>query len=434
MPIPLSAESVRIAYSADSDPAIRRLDLEIRSFELLAVVGPNGSGKSTLVRSLSRVLRPVGGAILLNGRDLYSSHSARSSASEISVVAQTTHVAFEFTVREVVEMGRMPYLPSHPFAGPQRVDRDSVEHALSTMAVAHLQDRPVTTLSGGEQQRVMIARALAQEPDVLLLDEPTAHLDIQHQLGVLALCRRLAHKEGKAVLVVLHDLNLAAAYSDRMALMKGGELVASGTPAEVLSVENIEAAYGTRVWLRNDPASGRPYVTPLPEVEASTADPAGLRVHVIAGGGTGAALLLLLCQLGCTVTMGVLNAGDTDREAADALGIPYASEKPFTAISEQAAEASARLASDADVVVVTDVPFGPGNLANLEQAVRLRKDGKRVVVQAADGRFDRRDFTGGAATSLWNELLGLGVDYYPSPADIAKGIGGLGSSGGSGNG
>jgi iron complex transport system ATP-binding protein len=159
-------------------------------------------------------------------------------------------------------MGRSPHLPVRPFSGESVADERIVDEALMAAGVTDLTERLTTTLSGGEWQRVLLARALAQQPDVLLLDEPTAHLDIRHQWDVLALARDLAHRMGKAVLAVLHDLNLAAVYCDRLVLLSQGRIVADGSPAEVITHANILAVYGTLAHVMAHPESGRPYILP----------------------------------------------------------------------------------------------------------------------------------------------------------------------------
>ena len=270
-------------------------------------------------------------------------------------------------------MGRAPHLPRRPFASETAEDERIVAEAMREAHVDGLADRTVPTLSGGERQRVLFARALAQQPDVILLDEPTAHLDLRHQAETLTLARGLAHGGGKAVLAVLHDVNLASAYCDELVLLNAGRIVAQGPPGEVVTAENLREVYGARVWVRRHPASGRPLVLTLPELMDVAEPQTPLRVHVICGGGTGTALLLALHGRGYAVTAAGLNAGDTDAEVAVMLGIPFAREASFSSLSPTVLGESARLAQSADVVLLTDVPFGRANLANLEAALALRR-------------------------------------------------------------
>ncbi|MEO7718500.1 MAG: heme ABC transporter ATP-binding protein [Capsulimonas sp.] len=422
----LAAEKIDLDYGG-AEPVLRNFSLDLRGGELVGVVGPNGSGKSTLIRALSRTLRPRQGAVLLEDRDLFRDRTARQAAQSIGTVPQSTEVAFEFTAREVVQMGRSPHLPRHPFAGATARDAEIVDRAMAQAGVAHLADRIASTLSGGERQRVLLARALAQEPGVILLDEPTAHLDIHHQAQLLSLVRSLAHDDGVAVLAVLHDLNLAAEYCDRLALLHGGRVIALGAPAEVLTAEHVRAAYGARVWVRCHPTNGRPLILSLPhdpEISDEAAPEAPLGdVLVVCGGGTGAGLMLRLRQAGWGVRAAGLNIGDTDLEAAEMLGVPSVSEAPFTALSEEAARRIEASALTAQAVVVTDVPFGRANLANLRAALHAAQAGKTVIcLQSPETSFAERDFTGGEAAALWDELLAAGAMAAPDGDSVLMGL------------
>jgi iron complex transport system ATP-binding protein len=223
----------------------------------VAVVGPNGSGKSTLVKAISAALPLAGGQILL-GRRPVNTISARERARQIAVLAQETAVEFDFSVAEVVLMGRLPHLPR--FGGESPGDREAVLRALTLTGTLPFADRAVTELSGGERQRVMMARALAQEPSLFLLDEPTAHLDIAFQVELLDLVRRLNQEQGLTVVAVLHDLNLAAQYADRVLMLKEGALFADGPPRSVITERNVAAVYGSRVRVIAHPDDGSPHV------------------------------------------------------------------------------------------------------------------------------------------------------------------------------
>lgn len=409
----LCAEQIEIRYSFEALPIISDFSLEVCSGEFVGVIGPNGSGKSTLIRALSRTLRPSAGKVLLEDQDLYTDYSARESAQRIAVVPQDSSVTLDFTVRDIVRMGRAPHLPRSPFAAENEKDERIVSEAMVAAGIADLACRAVPTLSGGERQRAILARALAQEPDVLLLDEPTSHLDLRHQEEVMTLARSLAHTSQKAVLAVLHDLNLAAAHCDRLILMKAGGIFAQGTPHEVLIPENLLNVYGSRVWIRTHPLSGRPFV--LPSLDTSASSKISLHVHLICGGGTGAELMTRLHQQGYTVTAGGLNEGDPDADSAQCLGIPFAREAPFSLISAETVAESLRLATAAEKVLLTEVPFGWANLPNLQAALTLLQMGKPVAcVQEKASDFRCRDYTGGEATSLWEQLLSEGAKSMES--------------------
>lgn len=252
----LSVDQVTCGYGG-ADPVLRDFSFDLPRGEFLAVVGPNGCGKSTLVKLISRVLRPAAGRVMLAGRDL-AGYKQRELARNLAVVAQETGMEFAFTVEEVVAMGRLPHLPR--FRGESARDRQVVQEAMRATGTLHLKDRPATELSGGERQRVMVARALAQEPSLLVLDEPTAHLDIAHQVELLDLTRRLNRERGLTVVAVLHDLNLAAQYAHRLLMMKDGAVFAAGAPAEVVTEEHVAAVYGSRVKVTRHPEEGTPHV------------------------------------------------------------------------------------------------------------------------------------------------------------------------------
>ncbi|MGB7922412.1 MAG: ABC transporter ATP-binding protein [Pyrinomonadaceae bacterium] len=221
---------------------VRHATLALTQGHLTALVGPNGSGKTTLLRLLAGLWRPVEGRALLDGEDL-GAIRRQELARRVTFTPQDTHLEFAFTVRDVVSMGRHPHLGRFQREGER--DERAIEEAMSRADVAHLAERLVTELSGGERQRVVIARSLATQADAILLDEPTANLDIAHALDVLDLCRRLAD-DGKTIALAIHDLNLAARYSTEVALISEGSIVATGAPAEVLSDAGIMDVFGVR--------------------------------------------------------------------------------------------------------------------------------------------------------------------------------------------
>jgi iron complex transport system ATP-binding protein len=233
------------------------VDLTLSAGEFVGVIGPNGSGKSTLIKALTGVLPAPPGQVLLAGKPLRE-YTPREQARFLAVVPQPSVPLFAFSVRQLVEMGRHPYLGR--FAGLGTEDRAAVDEALALTDVEHLQHRTVDHLSAGELQRVTIARALAQRPRILLLDEPTAHLDIGHQMDIFELLVRLSREQGLAVLCISHDLNLAAEYCARLLLFSVGRIYAAGDATAVVTEENLRAVYGTLVRVQASPYSGQPIV------------------------------------------------------------------------------------------------------------------------------------------------------------------------------
>jgi iron complex transport system ATP-binding protein len=253
----LSISSLSAGYG--SQPILQNVSLEVPSGEILAVVGPNGAGKSTLIRAISGVLSPSQGRILAQGQDL-TRLDPTSRAHFVAVVPQAQHLPEDFSVTQTVLLGRTPYLGWLGQVSP--ADRARVEQALVTTQLETLSERLVGQLSGGEQQRVLLARALVQDTAVLLLDEPTAHLDLEHQSRILSLIRGLAAETGKSVLMVVHDLNLAALYADRVLILQAGQVYASGTPQQVLTEANLSAVYHTPVRVIPHPEYGTPLILP----------------------------------------------------------------------------------------------------------------------------------------------------------------------------
>jgi iron complex transport system ATP-binding protein len=251
----LEARSLVGGY--DGRPVLRGVSCALAPGEFLGVIGPNGSGKSTLIRAITGLLPLREGEVRVADKPL-AAYPARELARWIAVVPQISHPAFAFTVREVVEMGRHPYLGR--FAAPGPADREAVEEAMALTDLLDLRNRPVDQLSGGEFQRVVIARALAQQPKILLLDEPTAHLDIGHQVATFELLARLHTEQNLAVLCVSHDLNLAAEYCRRLLLFSMGTVYAEGSPTAVITQDNLLAVYGTLVRVAENPHSGQPMV------------------------------------------------------------------------------------------------------------------------------------------------------------------------------
>jgi iron complex transport system ATP-binding protein len=236
---------------------LRDVSLELSAGEILVLAGSNAAGKTTLLRVASRVLRPSAGLVRVRGRTA-ESLSRRALAQEIAMVPQDVQVAFPFRAGEVVLMGRSPHLGA--FGYESRADVERAREAMERVGIAALADRSILELSGGERQLVLIARALAQDPEVLLLDEPTAHLDLRHRIQVLALIREFA-AGGRSALVVSHDLTLAARTCDRIGLLAAGGLLAVGRPREVLSRENLRAAFDIEAEVITAP-DGSPLVVP----------------------------------------------------------------------------------------------------------------------------------------------------------------------------
>jgi iron complex transport system ATP-binding protein len=261
-------QSVRFRYPSHASQATRwildDISFHVQEGEVLGVVGPNGSGKTSLLKVLARLMTPQQGRINLFSQDL-AAKAQREVACVVGVVPQDSQMLFPFTVAESVLMGRFPHQSRDRWIGgfgcESRDDLAIAEQAMMTMDIVHLAHRSVTDLSGGERQRTVIARALAQTPKVLLLDEPTAFLDLQHQVEICSVLRRLRDEGGLTVVLVSHDLNLVSQYCDRILLLDRGQIVRLGDPDEVIEPEVLESVYRCRVLVDRHPSTGLPRIT-----------------------------------------------------------------------------------------------------------------------------------------------------------------------------
>jgi iron complex transport system ATP-binding protein len=257
---PGALDAREVSVVVNGRPLVDQVSLQVTPGEVVGLVGPNGAGKSTLLRTFYRALRPTSGRVLLDGEDVWRMPGKRL-ARRLAAVLQETAGEFELTVYDVVAMGRTPH--KRAFAGDDAGDRDIIMGSLEEFDVGALAKAPFDRLSGGEKQRVLIARALAQCTGTMVLDEPTNHLDLRHQLDALRLVRRL----GVTTVVALHDLNLAASFCDRICVMDGGRVVATGTPAQVLTPALLAEVYRVDAAVAEHPLTGVPQVTLLSGVE-----------------------------------------------------------------------------------------------------------------------------------------------------------------------
>jgi iron complex transport system ATP-binding protein len=253
----LTVDNISFGYDR-TVPVLRDVSFSVHRGEFLSFLGPNGSGKTTLLRLLDRIFLPLRGQILLDDRNL-GKFSRSAIAQRIAFVPQDGGVQFPFTVFEIVLMGRSPHTRGMAFENAH--DREIASAMMQLTDIEHLAQQPITKLSGGERQRAFIARALAQQPEILLLDEPNAHLDISHQIEVFRLIRRLNTESGLTVVSVSHDLNLAATYSDRVGMLLCGSLVALGTPQDVLTERRIREVFRAEVLVDRHPATSTPRIT-----------------------------------------------------------------------------------------------------------------------------------------------------------------------------
>lgn len=395
----MEAHALHAGYG--SKEVLTDVSVHLDAGEFVGLIGPNGCGKSTLLRVLTMTLPARQGRIMLDGQPL-SGMSRLEIARRIAFVPQQEPAAFDFTVREVVLMGRYPH--RRRGLGDTEADFALVRQILAETDLLALADRPVTRLSGGEHRRVLIARALVQQTPLMLLDEPTVHLDPTHQVELMQRLHDLTRQRNIGALAALHDLNQAAEYCDRIVLMAAGSILAVGSPKEALTSENLRIAYAADTQIGNNPVTGRLSVFALRPLRTHPPSASLPRVHVVCGGGSGVALLGALVQHGFAVTAGVLNRLDSDQIAAESLNLETAVDDPFTAVSPAVKMRCAQMMQQADIVLVTDVPFGRGNIANLELVEAAQQAGKQVVLFGKTP-FSERDFCGGVAREIFDRLI-----------------------------
>jgi iron complex transport system ATP-binding protein len=423
-------EVQQLSFGYGGQPLLYDISLSIEPGEMIGLLGPNGSGKTTLLRLLSGVLHSQQGQVLLEGRDIR--HWTRSSvARNIAVVPQELHVPYAFTVEHMVSLGRAPFVRA--FFGTRSQNDDFIIHdAMEAAGVASLSERVFNELSGGERQRVMIAMALAQQPQLLLLDEPTSHLDIKYQIETLELVQRLNRERRVTIVAAMHDLNLAARYFPRLVLFQRG-IVADAGPTEVLEPGLLSRVYGIDVQVGI--LRGAEHISVLPPGEQERApvneEHPHPRVHVIAGGGSGALLMRALADEGIPFVAGALNIGDSDHTLALRLAREVITEQPYAPISPATLQRVRESLEQVNVLIICPVPIGPGNLALLQEALQAAKRGLPVILLAPataeqnacassiDTEIDddvlrrigiaARDYTNGDAMQLTTQLWQAGA-------------------------
>lgn len=432
LPSALAFEAVSFGYGRQQ--VVRDVHFHLASGEMVGLLGPNGAGKSTMLRLGAGALRPLSGTVQIQGDDAHRL-SRRVIARRLAVAPQEFSVQFAYTVRQIVELGRTPH---HDLLSmPNRADTRATAAALAAAGIEHLADRLFNDLSGGERQRVLIALTLAQEAPILLLDEPTAHLDIRYQIEVLELLRRLNVERKLTVLAALHDLNLAARYFPRLILFRQ-TILADGPPARVLDPELLSKVYETPVRvgiLRGEehlsvlpPGQDTPVVW-QPERRAGAA----ATVHVIAGGGSGELMMRALADAGVDFSAGPLNAGDSDYALAQRLAVSCIVEPPYAPVSAEGLAAVRTSMQSIRVIILCPTPLGSGNVVLIEEALAARRKGHVVLLlePAATGEdgtetllasVKTRDFTA-RGVELYRELLAAGCAVARSASDMLRLIG-----------
>ncbi|AUX10167.1 iron complex transport system ATP-binding protein [Halalkaliarchaeum desulfuricum] len=328
------------------------VDVTVESGTLVGLVGPNGAGKSTLLRAMRALIPIDSGEVRVAGVPVHD-RPAREVGRTIATVPQTTTLSFSFSVQQTVEMGRTPHVSRFGTLGSD--DREAILTAMERTEITQFAGRSITEVSGGERQRVLLARALAQETPVLFLDEPTASLDVNHAVRTLEMVDELV-EEGKTVVAAIHDLDLAARYCDELVLLSDGRVRASGSPSEVLTAESLKETFDATAVVTGQPAANAPGVTAFSPA-ACTDLGTDLRVHVLGNGHPAALVLARLAATDATISLGPVHDGDDAAVLADDVGAETVTVPPFSGLSDATIERVGEVVSSADCLVrAGDVP------------------------------------------------------------------------------
>ncbi|MBS4534099.1 ABC transporter ATP-binding protein [Clostridium sp. D2Q-14] len=388
----LKIEDLVVAYG--NKKIIDGLNASIYKGEFVGIIGPNGTGKSTLIKAITSIIDSENGSIFIKGNK-HTNLSKRQLAKLVAVVPQEFNIEYDFTNFDIVMMGRNPHIARKNKLGKK--DYEVVKEAMVMTNTWKFKDRFFNELSGGERQRVIVARAIAQQSSIILLDEPTSHLDIHHQLEIMELIYMLKEKRDITVVAVLHDINMAARFSDRLILLHNGQVLAQGNPEEVVKEENLSKVYDMEMIVRNNKILGKKEILPLRVIKKEI-NRKHIKIHVICGGDTGGEILEQLNSLGFQVSAGVVNQGDSDWEICNILKIPCVDAPPFSHFTSKEASESLEFIRQSDYVLVTNVPYGKGNLINLQ----VLKETKIPIYFLKNEM--QIDYTQGQATEILNEL------------------------------
>jgi iron complex transport system ATP-binding protein len=374
---------------------LKNINLNFKDGDFVGIVGPNGCGKSTLLKNISGFLKPFTGKIIVDEKELLS-YSHKELSQRISVVPQETRVDFDFSVEEIVLMGRNPHISRFRNETPK--DKDKVFKAMELTGITSIRNKPITAISGGERQRVIIARAIAQDTGIILLDEPTSHQDIKHQVEIMELLTLLNIREEITILSVFHDLNLAAQFCNRLIVMKDGQIFTEGRPEGVITEGVISDVYEREVMVGRHPLLGCPhvYLTPPKRKKEQSRD----AIILVSGGGIGSPLILAIIRMGFPLVLGGLNIGDSDWQLGHRFGLPMVEIPPFSPMTDIHGSLMEERLKEVKHIVISSIPFGKGNVKNLEAIYKMGK-GKNIVI-IEETSITKRDYTDGVARDLYN--------------------------------
>jgi iron complex transport system ATP-binding protein len=414
-PAPLQVESLTVKLSGRI--VLKDASLTVGQGEFLAVVGPNGAGKTTLLRAILGLVQPVSGRVLVQGTPV-SELSTRARARRMAWVPQQEVATDDLPVEDFVSLGRYPYQGSYSPVSEE--DKRAVELALTEASMQSFRNRGILELSGGERQRALYARALAQGAPILILDEPTSHLDVAYQLEVLGkLSAFRAGGRGRAVIASMHDLNMASRFADRILWLAHGRCITVGPPEMTVTSDRVFEVFGVESVIHH--RGDHVFVLPPEHRPAPpTREEGSKRVHVVCGGGSGRDIMRELLLRGYLVTAGALNLLDSDEEFCQSENLTMAVEDPFTPLSEGVRSRHRDLIAAAEVVVIAPFAVGEGNLANLIDP--LGYVAARPTFLMGGPPEKGRDFTGGLAGRAYGDLLRAGATEVAGLAELCEAL------------
>jgi iron complex transport system ATP-binding protein len=380
----------RFNFKINDIQILKDVSFYARKGEFIALIGPNGAGKTTLLKCINGINKGSG-SIKINGRKL-SSMTKKEVAAKVAMLHQDTTVAFPFSAIDIVMTGRYHMLGR--LKPETERDYKAVRRYMEYTDTLRFENRLINTLSGGERQRVLFTKVLAQETELILLDEPSASLDIAHEEQIFKYCEQLCNK-GKTVIAAVHDLKTAVRFCSRLILMKDGRIIADGVPDEVITKKNLSEAYGVNALVYKNRITGLvDFHVPMPADKGTN-----WKAHVIGGGGSASGVIRQLYEKGYSVTAGVFSHGDSDLSSVDVFGVQALVCQPFSEIGDEEMSRNIELIKEADITILCDMPFGYQNIKNLEAA---RYSPRLIIIE--DQLAQVRDFTGGKALNIYNEL------------------------------
>lgn len=395
---------------------IKGLNLNIANNEFVAILGPNGAGKTTLFNIISGILPFKKGSVNVLSKDI-KRMSFKEKASTIGVVPQETASNFNFSNIDIVLMGRA--CKKSRFVNENDEDYQIAIDAMKMTKTDHLAERTFMETSGGEKQRIIISQVLAQETQILLLDEPTSSLDINFQIEIMQLIEKVRKEKNLTVLGIFHDINIATQYAERIILLKDGKVYADGLPEEVIIPKNIYNVFNAQVVIERNPYTNKLFMTPHhnSHYEAKLNPENRKKIHIISGGGSGSYLFNVLTSEGHQLTTCILSSIDTDTKIAKKLSIPLIIEEPYIEFGEENKKLNLKYAKNSDCVVVSRVLFGKKNYLNLQAAFKALELNRKVFLIDSEN-ISNRDYTGGIATALYEDLLGKGAINVKSEEEL----------------